>query len=159
MKKLLCITILFATTTVGFAQTKSINDITQQYLQIQSALANDDAEKASAAAADFSKQATNIPMQGISDKLHPTFMQQQKALIANSQSIASTKDIKTQRKAFAALSNSMITLAKADKISSSTVYEDYCPMQKASWLSAQKTIRNPYYGAEMLDCGKVTKSY
>jgi hypothetical protein len=31
----------------------------------------------------------------------------------------------------------------------------YCPMKKASWLSDSKDIRNPYYGANMLDCGSV----
>jgi hypothetical protein len=29
----------------------------------------------------------------------------------------------------------------------------YCPMKKASWLQKKGEIRNPYYGAEMLECG------
>ena len=28
-------------------------------------------------------------------------------------------------------------------------------MADASWLSAEKEIRNPYYGASMLKCGSV----
>ncbi len=29
----------------------------------------------------------------------------------------------------------------------------YCPMKKASWLQKKGDIQNPYYGAEMLECG------
>ncbi|MBU6153727.1 MAG: DUF3347 domain-containing protein [Bdellovibrionales bacterium] len=29
----------------------------------------------------------------------------------------------------------------------------YCPMKKAYWLQAKGDLRNPYYGAEMLECG------
>jgi hypothetical protein len=29
-------------------------------------------------------------------------------------------------------------------------------MKKASWLSETEEVRNPYYGDDMLECGKVT---
>ncbi|WP_447642895.1 MULTISPECIES: DUF3347 domain-containing protein [Chitinophagaceae] len=160
MKKIvLAIAASLLITTINFAQTKSINNLTRQYLQIKSALASDDATKASAAAAEFAKQVSSIPMKDISETLHPTFMQHQKAFISDSRSIASTKDIKAQRNAFSDLSNNMIALAKTDKISDHPIYEDYCPMKKASWLSAEKEINNPYYGVSMSDCGKVAKTY
>jgi len=160
MKKIfLAITATITIATMSFAQTKSINNLTAQYLQIKSALANDDAAKASAAATEFSKAVSTIPMKDISATLHPIFMQHQKDLIEESKSIASSKDIKTQRKRFAELSQNMILLAKTDKISSNAIYEAYCPMKKASWLSSEKAIENPYYGAAMLDCGKITTSY
>jgi len=38
-----------------------------------------------------------------------------------------------------------------------TLYEDYCPMKKMSWLSESKEIKNPFYGSKMLSCGKVQK--
>jgi hypothetical protein len=49
----------------------------------------------------------------------------------------------------------MIVLAKAVKLSSDPIYEAYCPMKKASWLSSEKVIKNPYYGSAMLTCGSV----
>ncbi|PZP46961.1 MAG: hypothetical protein DI598_11535 [Pseudopedobacter saltans] len=159
MKKILFSIAASIVTTIGFAQTKSINNLTQQYLQIQSALAGDDASKANTAATTFAKEVTDIKMSDISPTLHPTFMQYQKALIKDSKAIAANNDIKSQRKAFADLSKSMIALAKTDKISNTALYEDYCPMKKTSWLSSNKEIQNPYFGSSMLDCGKVTTTY
>jgi len=31
-------------------------------------------------------------------------------------------------------------------------------MKKATWLSSNKTIKNPYYGNAMLTCGQVTET-
>lgn len=80
------------------------------------------------------------------------------AALAASQKIASTDNLKVQRKAFSDLSNEMETLLRG-KITSGKIYKDFCPMAfngGAYWLSAIKDIRNPYYGAQMLSCGKVT---
>jgi hypothetical protein len=46
-------------------------------------------------------------------------------------------------------------LAKAVKLSVQPVYQDYCPMKKAYWLSSEAAIKNPYYGSQMLSCGKI----
>jgi hypothetical protein len=32
-------------------------------------------------------------------------------------------------------------------------------MKKASWLSSEKTIKNPYFGSAMLSCGELTNTY
>ncbi|RYF87461.1 MAG: DUF3347 domain-containing protein, partial [Chitinophagaceae bacterium] len=45
------------------------------------------------------------------------------------------------------------------KLSSQPIYLQYCPMKKASWLSSEKQIRNPYYGSSMLTCGEVTETF
>jgi len=82
--------------------------------------------------------------------------------LAASQKIASSDSLKAQRKAFSALSNEMQTLLKG-KITSGKLYKDFCPMalngDGAYWLSSIKDIRNPYYGAQMLSCGKVTEVF
>ena len=52
-------------------------------------------------------------------------------------------------------SKNMTAVAKANKLSDKPIYEVYCPMKKASWLSADKAIKNPYYGSSMLTCGEV----
>ena len=42
-----------------------------------------------------------------------------------------------------------------------TLYQQYCPMYNNNkggmWLSASEEIKNPYYGAKMLNCGEVQK--
>ncbi len=80
------------------------------------------------------------------------------AALTASQKIADSDNLKAQRKAFSDLSNEMETLLKGT-ITSGKIYKDFCPMALnggAYWLSAIKDIRNPYYGAKMLSCGKVT---
>ncbi len=79
--------------------------------------------------------------------------------LSASQKIADSDNLKAQRKAFSDLSNETETLLKGT-ITSGKIYKDFCPMALnggAYWLSAIKDIRNPYYGAQMLSCGKVTE--
>jgi len=81
------------------------------------------------------------------------------AALSASQKIADSDKLKAQRKAFSNLSNEMETLLRGN-ITSGKIYKDFCPMALkggAYWLSAIKDIRNPYYGAQMLSCGKVTE--
>ncbi|SNZ01324.1 DUF3347 domain-containing protein [Flagellimonas pacifica] len=74
-----------------------------------------------------------------------------------SSSIAATDNLKAQRKAFSELSNAMEKIVKG-KLKSGKIYKAFCPMALnggAYWLSSIEAIRNPYYGAQMLSCGKV----
>ena len=34
----------------------------------------------------------------------------------------------------------------------------YCPMVQKYWLQKGETIRNPFYGKEMSDCGRITQN-
>jgi membrane fusion protein, copper/silver efflux system len=39
-----------------------------------------------------------------------------------------------------------------------TLYRAVCPMvegREGSWLTRQNAVQNPYWGAEMFDCGEV----
>lgn len=72
--------------------------------------------------------------------------------------VASSTTLDDQRKAFASLSNEMVTLVKSGELSMGEVYLEYCPMAKASWLSNEKEIRNPYFGEKMLKCGTVKET-
>lgn len=58
------------------------------------------------------------------------------------------------------LSNVMIQIIETYTPFEKTVYIQHCPMANkdkgADWLSLEKEIKNPYYGASMLTCGEVT---
>jgi len=82
----------------------------------------------------------------------------QSILLKDAIAISQTKDLKLQREKFAILSNNMIELAKRVKFTPEPVYRQYCPMKKASWLSHEKVIKNPYYGNAMLTCGSVIET-
>ncbi len=77
------------------------------------------------------------------------------ALSKDAQAISATQDLKLQRDKFVSLSSNMLVLAKWSRLSPNEVFQQYCPMKKASWLSDSKAIKNPYYGSAMLTCGNV----
>lgn len=81
------------------------------------------------------------------------------ALRKDASAIADAKDLSVQRKAFSNLSNNISALAEKFKLSDKPLYQQYCPMAKAYWLSNEKEIKNPYYGSSMLTCGSVKKTF
>jgi len=81
------------------------------------------------------------------------------AALTASKRIANSFDLKVQRKAFFQLSNEIEGLLRGH-IKSGKIYKDFCPMafgKGAHWLSSIEDIRNPYYGANMINCGKVAE--
>ncbi len=81
------------------------------------------------------------------------------AALTASKRIANSFDLKVQRKAFSQLSNAVEGLLRGH-IKSGKIYKDFCPMafgNGAHWLSSIEDIRNPYYGANMINCGKVAE--
>ncbi|KQM66190.1 hypothetical protein ASE74_09915 [Pedobacter sp. Leaf216] len=75
--------------------------------------------------------------------------------------IAASNNLVSQRKDFTVLSADLIALLKNAEIEKGTIYVQHCPMANkgdgGDWLSTEKEIRNPYYGNEMLECGRVAE--
>jgi hypothetical protein len=75
--------------------------------------------------------------------------------------ISGTKDVSHQRDHFMTLSKNMYTVLKKAKLDA-PVYYQFCPMANkgkgANWLSFENKVRNPYYGNQMLTCGKVVET-
>lgn len=71
--------------------------------------------------------------------------------------ISQTKDIGNQRESFKVLSKNIYGIL-AFYSAKETLYYQYCPMQDANWLSKDKTIKNPYYGSQMLSCGSTVET-
>ena len=130
---------------------KQFSQILSSYLNIKNALVTGDAASAASNADLFLRTVNTIDFKVISEgNVH---------ILANDAGkISATKDLKKQREYFANLSSNMATVAKSFKLSDKPVYVQYCPMKKASWLSSEKQIRNPYYGSSMLTCGEVTET-
>lgn len=83
--------------------------------------------------------------------------------------LGNASDLKGARKAFHPLSQATVELVKLlrkQNIAAAQVKIFRCPMTKdafagaprtAEWIQFQPAIRNPYFGAEMLDCGSEVK--
>jgi len=136
-----------------FAQTSS--NVLTAYYGVKDALTADDANAAAAKAGDLQKAIDNVDMSKLTEKEHKVFMELKDKLSFDARHISEKKEIAHQREHFASLSANMMTLAKTVKLSQQPIYQEYCPMKKASWLSSDPAIKNPYYGNAMLTCGKV----
>ena len=155
MKKILFAVAFFATV---FAQQSFAQDTVQQsqlsklltqYYNIKDALVAGNANTAALQSEEFVKTLNGIDYKVISEG-------NVNALLKDAGAISETKDIQRQREHFANFSANMIALAKGIKLSDQPIFEAYCPMKKASWLTREKVIKNPYYGSSMLTCGKIT---
>lgn len=121
-----------------------VEAIFEQYMQVENALINTDAEKT---AAESSKLAALLKEANADE---PT----QAAATA----MADLKDVNGQREHFEALSAGVETMLQG-ALKSGTIYKQYCPMafnnKGAYWISTSKDILNPYFGDKMLKCGRV----
>jgi hypothetical protein len=135
-----------------FAQ---VSDILPSYYGVKDALVAGDANAASTKAGELLKAIGGVDMSKMPEKDHTAFMAVKDKLAFDGRHISEKKDIGHQREHFASLSTNMMTLAKSVRLSEQAIYEDYCPMKKATWLTNDETIKNPYYGSSMLTCGKV----
>ena len=153
MKKIFLMLAFIATafTQNSFAQDNTKTQPAQllnAYYQLKDNLVKSNATLAAANADELVKAINGTDKQTVNDDARAS-------LLKDAGAIAQSKDIKLQREKFATLSNNMFELAKTVKLSADPVYQQYCPMKKASWLSNDKAIKNPYYGSAMLTCGSV----
>ncbi|WP_431210465.1 DUF3347 domain-containing protein [Puia sp. P3] len=146
----------------GFAQpviaqqANSLSPILDSYYGVKDALVAGDAKAAAAKAADMKKAVDGVDMKALPSKDHMAYMSLKDKLSFDARHIAESSDIAHQREHFEALSASMSAFAKQAHLSAEPVYQEYCPMKKAYWLSSDSSVKNPYYGSSMLTCGKVT---
>ena len=80
------------------------------------------------------------------------------SLESDATAISLSNNINVQREKFASLSVNLFALAKIIKLSTVPIYQMYCPMKKAVWLSDNKSIKNPYFGSAMLTCGSIKET-
>src|SRR3954470_18848792 len=133
----------------------SLSQLLSLYYDVKNALVNSDAATASARSGELLKAINSVDSSTLSETERKAFTSLHYKLAYDARHISEVKDISHQREHFASLSLNMYALAKAAKLSAQPVYEQYCPMKKAYWLSSDASIKNPYYGNEMLACGEV----
>lgn len=142
-------------------QNHAVTPVISSYFKLQEALVKSDAKQAAATADELHKTIGNLDMSALRPDEHTVWMKVAGKLAADTKAIAGTSDVKKQRTLFASLSENMHTLAKAASLSE-PIYYNNCPMfndgKGANWLSAEKAIKNPYYGSQMLSCGKTVET-
>lgn len=131
------------------------SEIIDSYIQIKNALVNDDKDGAAKGASMMLMAFSNFDMSQLGEAQHKEYMEIYESAKEQAEHIVKSP-IDHQREHFETMStdvNDMITLLGTDK----TLYVDYCPMKKMSWISETKDIKNPFYGSKMMTCGTVKK--
>lgn len=140
-----------ASTTPDAGSQKQLSQLLSSYYNVKNALVAGDAASTASNAGEFLKMVNAIDYKVISEG-------NINILAKDAGRIFETKDLQKQRQYFANFSTNMAAVARAFRLSDQPVYLQYCPMKKASWLSAEKDIKNPYFGSSMLTCGEVKET-
>ncbi|MEO0331253.1 MAG: DUF3347 domain-containing protein [Bacteroidota bacterium] len=129
------------------AEDRNLAQVVDQYLLLKDALVASNSEETQAKATKMLEVIDATNMMGV----------QQSA-----KQIATTEDLDTQRTYFDSLSVSVYELLESQSEGDKTLYKQYCPMafdnRGAYWLSNVEEIRNPYFGDQMLKCGRVEET-
>lgn len=133
----------------------ALQPILDAYYTIKDALVKSDATASANGAAQLVVSMKAVEMGKMEMKQHMEFMKVNAKIIDDAQKIANSKDLKKQREIFQSLSENFYVMAKGVKLSNEPIYQQYCPMKKAAWLSNESSVKNPYYGSSMLTCGNV----
>lgn len=140
-----------------------ITQVADSYFGIKNSLVKDDLEGTKKGVNQFAQDLSKVNMSLVKDKAHEQWMTQLSGLKDAAQKITSSPNLEEARKHFSTLSLHILEMTETFGINKEAVYKDFCPMafgnQGAYWLSEQKDIKNPYFGASMLTCGEVKQTY
>ena len=140
---------------MNIQKSSSTTLIIDAYIQIKNGLVADNKEDAAKGATAMLTAFSKFDMTKLSGEENKNYMEIAESAKEQAEHILKSP-IDHQREHFETLStdiNDLVTLLGTEK----TLYQDYCPMKKVSWLSETKDIKNPYYGSKMLTCGSVKK--
>lgn len=138
-------------------QSNQLQSVFDNYFLLKEALVKTDAKTTAAKSKELLTSVEAVKMETLKMEVHMVWMKVLKDLKADAKSISETQDIKKQRDSFKSLSKNTYELIKVSK-PTEPVYYQYCPMQDANWLSKENAVKNPYYGSQMLTCGKTVET-
>jgi lipocalin/copper chaperone CopZ len=131
------------------------------YFLLKDALVKTDGKAAATIAKDVSAALNAVKMGELAMDVHMIWMKEMNSLMAGAKNISETQDIKRQREFFIPFSKSMYEVIKVAKYET-PVYLQFCPMANdgkgANWLSKENAVKNPYYGSQMMTCGKTVET-
>ena len=142
-------------------EVNQLKTIFESYFALKDALVKSDGKLVSTLAKDVLANINSVKMEKLSSEEHTVWMKVMSSLKSNTEKIAATTIIEKQRVVFMDLSANFYALLKVSKQDYSIYYQN-CPMYNdgkgANWLSKENAVKNPYYGSQMLTCGKTVET-
>ena len=135
----------------------------EAYLAVHKALANDDLAQAQIAAVASAKALDAVDMTLLEGEAHMLWMERTPAMSSAVRNLAEAKTFESLRNALAPLSEALVQAIRVvGWDANGKLYLVQCPMalkgKGATWLTDTNEVRNPYFGATMLDCGSVIET-
>lgn len=142
-------------------EVNQLNAVFDNYFALKDALVKSDGNLASTKAAALLASIKAVEMSKLTTEEHTVWMKVMKDLAFDTEHIEETKDAGHQRDHFNTLSDNVYKLLKVSNYEQ-PIYYQHCPMANggkgANWLSKENAIKNPYYGSQMLTCGKTVET-
>ena len=142
-------------------EVNQLKTIFESYFALKDALVKSDGKLVSTLAKDLLANINSVKMEKLSSEEYTVWMKVMSSLKSNTEKIAATTIIEKQRVVFMDLSANFYALLKVSKQDYSIYYQN-CPMYNdgkgANWLSKENAVKNPYYGSQMLTCGKTVET-
>ncbi|QQL50390.1 DUF3347 domain-containing protein [Mucilaginibacter ginkgonis] len=160
MKYLFIALLLFAGISRTNAQqpADAANKMLTAYYGLKNALVADNTAEAKTQAKELLANISTFPADKLDAAQLKNWNTYKEKLEFDSRHISETAAIAHQREHFESLSKNMYQVVSALKLNNAAVYYQFCPMKKATWLSETAAIKNPYFGKQMLTCGKTTET-
>lgn len=129
------------------------------YLNIKDALVKGDFSQAKAASKKYFEEMTDYKMEEMTADQKSFARPLLDKIKYDLEHMSNAPNIDHVREHFSSLSDSNWKIFKAFGVTKDgALYLDYCPMEKANWISSEKPIQNPYYGSKMMTCGNVKET-
>lgn len=149
-----------AVANVSPKQASGVKAITDSYLQLKNALADDNGDEAAKAAKTLLDAIGSVDSSGFNTNQRKLYADLQPDLKENAEHISENANrIAHQREHFVLLSSDVSDLLKTFGTGGDTLYVEFCPMANdnkgAIWISEVKDIKNPYMGKTSPTCGSV----
>lgn len=144
----------------------SYKQLMSGYYDLKDALVSSDSLKANAASKKLLVFSDSLKISEIhgdsTGMIKETAKTFTSTISGSAQALIKEGSLEAKRKEFEMISDALWSLTRTVRYDGEKVYYQYCPMafnnKGAYWLSSQAVIRNPYFGDEMLECGKVEDS-
>lgn len=154
MKTYLLIFSVLSSIFTGFSQNSNWDSVLSQYLLLEDALVEGNFKNAQSAIIKMNEQVIALDEKSFEKNIQTEVknLESQLAKASKANSLVSI------RENFHTISTSMIVLAESKILSKNQLHVFYCPMKKTNWLDDSKTVKNPYYGKAMLNCGTLKRT-
>ncbi|MHC4729083.1 MAG: efflux RND transporter periplasmic adaptor subunit [Planctomycetota bacterium] len=143
---------------------KALTPFFDALLQTQQALAADDLAQARSAAAAAARGLDAVSGTAGPAWLHDLWLELRGRGTVAAEAVAKASDLAQARAAFQRLSGvGLAVVRRFGHRRSVPIKEAFCPMafdnRGAAWLQEGDSIRNPYFGDAMLECGEIRKTF